>query len=104
MIINKPIPIAGVTVLQSQDKQSLAVTTVFFCNTDNTTADDITIYLIPAGASAASSNMIVNQKAIPAGDTLIFEYEKLILENGDMILAKSSKGLITSVCSYMDIS
>lgn len=104
MIVNKNIPTTGSTVLQSQPGQSLAATALFFCNVDENIADSVTIFLVQAGSSASGLNIIVNNHTVPPSDTLIFEYEKLILENGDSIVAKSKSGLIVATCSYMDIT
>lgn len=62
-----------------------AITTIIVCNT---TGSDLTItlYAIPSGTPsmlASSSNMIVNALTVPAGDTVSFDQEKVVLGTGD---------------------
>jgi hypothetical protein len=104
MIVNKNIPSTGSTILQSQPGQSLAVTTVFFCNIDANMTDNLNVYVVQAGTSTSNSNMIINTQQIPATDTFVLDAEKLILENGDSLVAKSLNGVIVATCSYMDIT
>lgn len=76
-----------------------AITTVIICNTalfdpTNPTLGQTNLYLyaVPAGGSAGSppaNSIIVNGLPIPAGETVMFDQEKMVLADGDMLVAKS---------------
>lgn len=76
-----------------------AITTLVVCNTAvfnpaNPTENQTYLYLyvVPSGGSIsppASNTMIVNKLAVPAGESVLFDREKIVLENGDRIVAKS---------------
>lgn len=77
----------------------MAITTVIVCNTaaydPNNPSSELTnlyLYAVPAGgtpASPATNTTIVNGLPIPAGETVTFDQEKMVLANGDMLVAKS---------------
>lgn len=76
-----------------------AITTTIICNTAtfepaNPTNGQTYLYLyaVPAGGSASSpanNTTIVNKLLIPAGESVMFDQEKMVLANGDMLVAKS---------------
>lgn len=76
-----------------------AITTIIVCNTaiydPNNPSSGLTylyLYAIPNGNDAEnppSYTTIVNKLPIPAGETVSFDQEKLVLANGDMLAAKS---------------
>jgi hypothetical protein len=76
-----------------------AITTVIVCNTatydPNNPTSGLTylyLYAVPSGGSASSpatNTTIVNKLPIPAGETVTFDQEKMVLSNGDMLVAKS---------------
>ena len=69
---------------------STAITTVFFCNT-HSTALVVQLYAIASGGgNAAVGNQIVKDLSIPAGDTYIFDVERLLLDNGDTLNANTT--------------
>ena len=74
-----------------------AITTIIVCNTgvvDRT----LTLYAVPSGGTASTTNMIVNALNVPAGDTVSFDQEKMVLSNGDFIVALGSNtGLSVTV-------
>jgi hypothetical protein len=70
------------------------IATMIFCNTDNTTPCNLTLYLVPNLGSAGTGNMIVNQLTIPPTETVFFDTEKLVLASGDKIVAVGS---VTSI-------
>lgn len=79
-----------------------AITTVIVCNrkvfdplnpTDNTAK--LSLYAVPSGGSATSpaiETIIVNELVVPAGETVSFDQEKMVLANGDMLVAISNVG------------
>lgn len=74
-----------------------AITTVIVCN--KVTFDPLNplvgqtnlyLYAVPNGGSANDNlNLIVNGLPIPAGETVTFDQEKMVLANGDKLVAKS---------------
>jgi hypothetical protein len=97
-----------------------AVTTMMFCNSvlynpaatqDDT--DQLTVYLVPSsdvssfvssGDSVRNKNLIINVLDIPPGETFTFESEKIILNAGDSIKAKCSKGYLVCTVSSLDLT
>ena len=57
------------------------------------------MYAVPSGGSASTGNIIVNGLPVPAGETVSFDQEKLVLANGDFIVAKtdSASNLVATV-------
>ena len=75
---------------------SNAVTTVMVCNKavfdENNPTDGLTyltLHLVATGAGVTDTNMIVNRLPVPAGETVTFDTEKIVLENGDRVVASS---------------
>lgn len=77
------------TGLSTGTGQTTAVTTIALCNTaagDVTLVDEtvdqviVSIYLVKHGFSAVPANRIVSNLIIPAGETVFFNDERLILE------------------------
>jgi hypothetical protein len=76
-----------------------AITTIIVCN-PTIAPIDLTMYAVPNTKSPATTgtdaNVIVYQLAIPAGDTISFDQEKMVLGNGDSIQALGD-GLVSTV-------
>ena len=68
-----------------------AITTIIVCNTSGSTIN-LTMYAVPSGKSPSSNpeTTIVSQLAIPAGETVSFDQEKVVLGNGDQLDAIAS--------------
>ena len=84
-----------------------AIVTIAICNTGTPTAGDesvnlcyLDLFAVPSGdaadrpgkeisglPAAYTGNQIVSQLAIPAGETIFFSDEKIVLGNGDKIVA-----------------
>ena len=80
-----------------------AVTSMIFCNyadVDNISSPDgsvltdadtfLDLHIVPNGGSASDQNKILHQLKIPAGETFIMDSERLVLENGDTIVAQTT--------------
>ena len=92
---------ATLTTLYTSSGDS-AVTSMIFCNyqdTDNiagagnvlTDADTfLDLHIVPNGGSAGDENKILHQLKIPGGETFIMDSERLVLENGDTIVAQTT--------------
>jgi hypothetical protein len=73
-----------------------AITTIIVCNkivfdAANPLTGLTALYLhaVPSGGSVTDTNLIVNGLPIPAGETVSFDQEKMVLANGDMLIARS---------------
>lgn len=77
-----------------------AITTVIVCNT---TASDktVTLYAVPSGGTAGDGTMIVNTLNVPAGDTVSFDQEKMVLGTGDELRAICSASGLTATVSTL---
>jgi hypothetical protein len=81
--------------------QEVALTTMFFCNYS---ASDVTLSslnLVASGGSASDTNRVVKDLIIPAGETLTFDTEKIVLSSGDFVSAVASANtrLTVTICS-----
>jgi hypothetical protein len=81
--------------------QEVALTTMFFCNYS---ASDVTLSslnLVTSGQSASDTNRVVKDLIIPAGETLTFDTEKIVLSSGDFVSAVASDNtrLTVTICS-----
>ena len=81
-----------------------AVTTIALCNTaapdpanETTNAVTVNIYIVRSGKSYGSGNKIVSSLNIPAGETVFFSEERIVLENGDSIIVEPSVNNVVSV-------
>lgn len=78
-------------ILVSSTGSGIAVTTMYFCNT-NTAATAFTLHVVPAGFSANANNIVYKNKLITSGDTYIIDWEKLVLGQGDTLRANANVG------------
>ena len=87
------------------------ITTIIACNTGTPTLTDetvnastLTLYFIPSGGTATDSTTVIKNLIIPAGETVFFSDEKVILSNGDIIKATAGTGnLITLTVSSLSV-
>lgn len=73
-----------------------AITTVIVCNKEVfdplnplTGLTYLYLYAVPSGSATTDTQLIVNKLPIPAGETVTFDQEKMVLGNGDKLVAKS---------------
>lgn len=81
-----------------------AVTTMIICNTGEINLTDetinavsLTVYFVPNGQAAGNNTTVVKNLTVPAGETVFFSDEKVILGNGDTIQAEASAGNLLTV-------
>lgn len=80
-----------------------ALTTVYFCNTSPGVLT-FNVYAVPSGLSADQTNIMYYALQIAPSDTYVLDTEKLILDNGDSIVANATiGGSIVSTVSYVGI-
>jgi len=84
--------------------QMSAITTIIFCNINDSNINDetdesalINIHLVKSGEVFSDSNKIVSKLLIPAGETVFFNDERIILDGGDEIWVGSNNPNSVSV-------
>ena len=97
-------PVGGSVVAQDN-----AITNIIVCNTGTPNLTDetvnsctLTLNLVPAGGVSSDTNTIVKNLIVPAGETVFFSDERIVLrgETGygnDQIRATSSVGNLLSI-------
>lgn len=91
--------------------QISAITTMILCNTGAPTISDetvntvsVNIYLVKNTDVPGADNLIVSNLTIPAGETVFFSDEKIILDGGDMIqVGTSAASLVTVTVSSLPV-
>lgn len=80
-------PIAGGVIGREN-----AVTTIALCNTaapdpadETVNSVTVNIYVVRSGLSYAAGNLVVSNLVIPAGETVFFSEERMVLASGDQI-------------------
>jgi hypothetical protein len=88
-----------------------AITTIVVCNTGDVNLTDetdnaceLTMYFVPNLGVAVDETTVVKNLTIPAGETVFFSDEKVILATGDFISAKASvENLLTVTVSSLPV-
>lgn len=88
-----------------------AVTTIAFCNTaapsasdETTNAVTVNVYLVRSGKSYDPGNLIVSNLTVPAGETVFFSEERIVLSGGDEIwVGTSSSGKLSVTVSALPV-
>ena len=93
-ISNTLVAITNTTVYTSSGNN--AITAMIVCNYGATTSN-LTLYAVPNGGSPGNLTTIVYQLPIVGGETLSLDQEKLVLSNGDTIVAVAS---VASMLSF----
>lgn len=85
-----------------------AITTIMICNivdynpaSPSANISYLDLHVVPSGGGPTTTNQIVNGLPVAAGETVTFDTEKIVLENGDSIVAISgtSANLVATVSS-----
>ncbi len=81
-----------------------AVTTIAMYNTaaastadETTNAVTVNIYIVRSGKSYGTGNLIVSSLVVPAGETVFFSEERMVLDSGDEIWVGTSAASRLSV-------
>lgn len=92
-------PVGGAVVGQTN-----AITTMILCNTaapsasdETTNAVSVNIYLVKSGQSYGSNNLVVSSLTVPAGETVFFSEERIVLDSGDEVWIGTSTGSVLAV-------
>jgi hypothetical protein len=69
-----------------------AVTTIALCNTaaastadETTNAVTVNIYIVRSGKSYGAGNLVVSSLVVPAGETIFFSEERIVLSDTDYV-------------------
>jgi hypothetical protein len=118
MITSTPITSSTITIpsrvftatdtgLSGGAAQSTAITTIALCNigiptlTDETVeAVTVNIHLVKASAGASARNLIVSNLTIPAGETVFFSDERIILDGSDSVWIGATAGETDTAGSF----
>jgi hypothetical protein len=113
-IANTRLTTTGLTTVYTSSGNN-AITTIIVCNTgtvdltnETTRASDLDLYLIPSSGTATAATQIISKLTIPAGETVFFSEERVVLGNGDFIQAQCSStggvgGLLTITVSTLPV-
>lgn len=81
-----------------------AITLIIICNTGTPDPADETVNqtlvqlnLVPNTEVSTDQNTIVKNLVVPAGETIFFSEERIVLENGDQIRATASQPNLLSI-------
>ena len=74
-----------------------AITTLIVSNVNTYSAatptvgqSNLNLFIVPGGGTPNFANMIVSALPLPAGETFTFDNEKIVMSNGDTLVATSS--------------
>lgn len=116
-MINNQVINSGVDTTIYTSTGTTALTVMIFCNTATPNPADETVNAVslelhvvknqePA-QTIGSSNAIVMGLVVPAGETVFFDTERLVLENGDYVSGKltaiNGTGSITATVSALTV-
>ena len=90
--------------------QTRAVTTIVLCNVltpdpadESVNSCNVNIYIVPAAApsgfgnSVGSSTLLVSNLPVPAGETVFFAEERMVLDSGDAIFVGTN--VANAICA-----
>lgn len=84
--------------------QTNAITTIAICNTgapnltdETVNSSNITINLVKTGQVSSATNTVVSNLTVPAGETVFFNDERIVLDSGDQIRATASAANLLSI-------
>lgn len=98
-LYNTAVPTGSASALASGTGER-AITTVIVCNT---TAGDLILSLYAVSAATANTALIINSLTIPAGDTVSFDQEKMVLATGDALHGLASGSGLSATVSTLAV-
>lgn len=88
-------------------RQDSAITSIILCNITGATPATVSIYIVKDGDTPDNtnySNLIVNALVVPAGETVFFSDERIVLDGGDgLYVGATAVSVITATVSSMAI-
>jgi hypothetical protein len=77
---------------------TIATTAVYTSSGNNAvTTSSLTVYFVPNGGVIGDGTTVVKNLTIPAGETVFFSDEKVVLGNGDAIVAEASDANLLTI-------
>lgn len=67
-----------------------AVTTMVFCNVDNTQTAAVSLFVVPFGGNPGPTTQVLNKVVLPPGESFSMDSERFVLENNDVMYGTSS--------------
>lgn len=103
-IFNSTLNTTFTTVFSSPlSFDSTAVTAIYLCNKGVGVAS-VNVHLVPSGDLASDSNIIYYDLKLAPSDTYVIDSERIILDQGDSIVAVSDvAGDVVATVTYMGI-
>jgi hypothetical protein len=96
------------TGLSGGAAQQTAITTIALCNigtpalTDETVESvTVNIHLVKAASSASARNLIVSNLTVPAGETVFFSDERIILDGSDSVWIGATAGATDTAGTFV---
>lgn len=93
----------GLTTVYTSSSSN-AITTMIICNTgavnltdETVNACNLTLHLVAASSSATVVNKVISNLNIPAGETVFFSDERIVLGNNDTVVAQASVANLLSI-------
>ncbi len=81
------------------------VTTLMICNHHASSNAVVNVWVVPDGTVAGNSNQILKNLTIVASDTFVMDMEKLVLSDGDSIIAQADvSDVVNAVISSMAVA
>ena len=84
--------------------QISTITTIMLCNTAAITLTDetsnsvsVNVYLVKSGQSYSTTNQVVSNLIVPAGETVFFSEERIVLDANDEIWVGTSTASVLAV-------
>ncbi len=88
-----------------------AVTTIALCNTaapdpadETTNSVTVNVYIVRSGLSYGPGNLVVSSLVVPAGETVFFSEERMVLASGDQIwIGTSAAARLSATVSVLAV-
>ena len=95
-ITSTQLTTTGITTVYTSSGNN-AITTMIICNTgavnltdETVNAANLTLHLVASGNSATAVNKVISNLNIPAGETVFFSDERIVLGNNDTVQAQTN--------------
>lgn len=81
------------------------ITTLMICNHHASTDAIVNVWVVPDGATRGNAHQILKDLTIVAADTFVMDMEKLVLGEGDTIVATANTtDVVNAVISSMAVA
>lgn len=102
MALNNTAVLSSATDIYTSVGETCVVS-AFFCNYSASPVT-VSIFAVPSGGSATDDTVILKNISINASDTYILNTERMILDDGDKIVAvANTAGAVTAIVSSTSV-